>query len=252
MSSASGSAVTPGAPAQSLRRRLVPTVATLVFVAVCVAAGNWQWRRMDATQALRAQLDAATVLPPAALPAGEVDWVQWRFRPVTLDGTFLAPAQILLDNKVHEGHVGFEVVTPLRMTDGRVVLVNRGFVPGGRTRAELPDAPVPSGAVTVRGRVAVPARGYFELGAATATGNVWQHLDPARYAAATGIAVLPVVIEATAATGPGDALKRNWPAPDLGVATHLGYMVQWYAFAALALFLWVYFTFRRGRAAPDR
>jgi hypothetical protein len=40
-------------------------------------------------------------------------------------------------------------------------------------------------------------------------GVVWQHLDPARFAAATGVKVLPVVVEATAAPVPDDGLIRE-------------------------------------------
>ena len=68
----------------------------------------------------------------------------------------------------------------------------------------------------------------------TTRGPIRQNLDPARFAAATGLAVLPVVVEATAAPIPDDGLVRAWPAPDFGVDTHRIYMVQWYAFALLA------------------
>jgi surfeit locus 1 family protein len=138
-------------------------------------------------------------------------------------------------------------VTPFTLADGRVVFVNRGFVAGGATRADLPHVPVPAGEMNVRGRIAIPAKGYYELGADNDV-QLQQHLDPARYAAATGVAVLPIVIEATAPVGADDGLLRDWPEPDTGVAMHRGYMVQWYTFAALALGLWVWFTFRRRRA----
>jgi surfeit locus 1 family protein len=74
-----------------------------------------------------------------------------------------------------------------------------------------------------------------------------QNLDPARFAADTGLRVLPVVIEATEPPTPDDGLVRAWPAPDFGVDTHRVYMVQWYAFALLAGLLWLWF--HRPRAA---
>ncbi len=219
----------------------MPTLATIVGVAIFVAAGNWQRGRMDEKARLRAQLEAARAAPPVAIPRGVDDWTAWRFRPVIATGTFDAARQILVDNKVHAGTVGYEVVTPLALNDGRNVLVDRGFVPGGRTRAVLPEVPPATGEVTVRGRLDVPPAGYFEFGRAAPEGPVWQHLDPKRYTEVTGLAVLPVVIEATTPTGGDDALVRDWPAPDFGIEKHWIYMLQWYSFAVLAIALWLWF-----------
>ena len=80
-------------------------------------------------------------------------------------------------------------------------------------------------------------------------GAVWQNLDPARVAQATGIAVLPIVVEQTAPMSSGDNLVRAWPAPDFGVEQHRIYMVQWYLFAALAAGLWLFFNLRRPTVA---
>jgi surfeit locus 1 family protein len=222
-------------------RRMVPTLATVVGVAVFVAAGNWQRGRMDEKTRLRAEQDAAALAAPVPIPAGVDDWAAWQFRPVIATGVFDATRQIFIDNKVHAGVVGYDVVTPLVLSDGRTVLVDRGFVRGGRTRAELPELPPAPGAVTVRGRLNLPPAGYFELGRATPEGPVWQHLDPRRFAEATAVAVLPVVVEATAPTGDDYALLRDRRAPDFGVDKHRIYMLQWYSLAALAVALWLWF-----------
>ncbi|MBK9117963.1 MAG: SURF1 family protein [Betaproteobacteria bacterium] len=231
-------------PPRRARVALVPTLAAVAGIAVCIAAGNWQRDRMEQKLSLRAQLDAANAAPAVALPQ-VTDWPAWRYRTVVANGTFDAQRQFLLDNKVRGGRAGYEVVAPLALPDGRVVLVNRGWTPAGATRADLPSVPPPAGPVRVQGRLNIPPAGYLELAAEAAPGAVWQNLDPARFAQATGVAVLPVVIEQAAAEGGKDALVREWPAPDFGVDKHRIYMLQWYAFAATAAALWLYFTFRR-------
>src|SRR5262249_31614831 len=158
---------------------------------------------------------------------------------------FDARGQILIDNKVHAGRAGYDVVTPLKLDGGAVVLVDRGWTPGGPTRALLPEAPPPAGPVEVEGRVNFAPARYLELRADPSPGRVWQNLDPERYARATGMAVLPVIVEQTRAPVPPDALAREWPAPDFGVDTHRVYMLQWYAFALLAAVLWVVLDLRR-------
>jgi surfeit locus 1 family protein len=236
-------------PARRFHLRLAPTLAAIATMAICVAAGNWQRDRMHAKESLRRQYDAAAATAPvalASLPAA-TDWPSLRYRPVTATGEYLADRQIFIDNKVAAGRAGFHVVTPLSLADGRVVLVNRGWIAQRSSRAVLPDAPPPTGVATVHGRIAIPVAGYLELKPETASGSIRQNLDPARFAAATGLAALPAVIEATAAPVPDDGLLRDWPAPDFGIETHRIYMVQWYAFALLAAALWLWF--HRPRAA---
>ena len=241
----------PHATVRRFRPRFVPALAALVAIAVFVSAGEWQRGRMAQKAALRAQFDVASASAMAALPQDLGDGREWRYRAVFASGTFDAGRQILIDNKVQDGRVGYHVVTPLIMADGRALLVDRGWVEGGVSRRQLPAAPPPAGSVTVIGRVNIPAA-YFELQRIAPSGVVWQNLDPARIAQATGMTVLPVVLEQTAPLSPDDRLVRTWPAPDFGIERHRIYMMQWYLFAATAAGLWLYFDVRRRRQKAMR
>jgi surfeit locus 1 family protein len=224
---------------------VLPALAALVAVGVFVAAGHWQRARMQQKEAWGEQLDAAQAAPVAPFPGAVADWGAWRFRNVEARGTFDAARQFLVDNKVHRGRAGYHVVTPLRLAGGGAVLVDRGWVVAGVTRLDIPAVAAPAGEVVVRGRLNIPPADYVELERTTPQLGVWQNLDPARFAAATGLAVPPVVIEATA--GAGEGLARDWPRPDSGANKHRMYMLQWYAFAALAAGLWAWFAWRDRR-----
>lgn len=234
---------------RALRSPWIPLLAAAAAMAVFVSAGNWQGRRMDEKERLRAQYEAAVREAPVHLPSpgAAVDWELWRYRPVRLEGEFDATREIYIDNRVHAGRAGYHVVTPFRLGDGRVVLVNRGWVPQGPTRAELPRVSTPAGRAVVDGRINLPSAGYLEFDRQPPAGRLWQNLDPVRFAAATGIAVPPIVVEATAPAGDADALVRAWPAPDFGVDKHRGYRMQWYALAALTAALAIFFLLRRRR-----
>ena len=225
----------------------MPAIATLVAIVVFVTAGNWQRDRMHQKEALAEQLAAAAVAPAQPLPRNEADWTPWRFRVVELTGRFDERHQILIDNRVHAGRTGYHVVTPLLLDDGRMVLVNRGFAAAGATRADRPVATPPPGTIRVVGRINPSPPRYLELGSSAPTGNVWQNLDPARFAAYSGLPVLPIVVEQL--DGPADGLLRDWARPDVGIEKHRIYMMQWYAFAMLAFVLWAWFTFRPRRAS---
>lgn len=230
-------------PAATGWRRVVPTLAAIVAVIAFVSAGSWQRGRLAEKDALSAQLAAAVAA--AAVPIGRIDGdpAPVRYRVVDASGRFDGTRQLLLDNRFDKGRVGYHVVTPLLLTDGRAVLVKRGFVPANRVRSDVPAVPAPVGDVSIRARINLPAR-YFELGAPP-VGNVWQNLDLARFTQATGLAVLPFVLEEL--EGPDDGLVRDWPLPVVDGSRHRVYMVQWYAFAALAAGFWAYFHLWRRR-----
>jgi surfeit locus 1 family protein len=253
-------AAAPGstADADAARRRWPARVGFAVLTAAAVAlfvtAGNWQHDRMRVKEALRAQFDAQSAAQPTPLPDAPAsgDWSAFRYRRVVASGRFDSERQIFIDNRVHAGRVGYEVVVPLVLDDGRRVLVDRGWVAQGPSRASLPRVPPPRDRVDVRGRINIPARGYLQLAGANSQGPLWQHLDPARFAEVTGVAVLPIVVEQTEPAAPGDELVRDRPAPDFGVDQHRIYMAQWYSFAALALALWIFLTLRGSRRREER
>jgi surfeit locus 1 family protein len=233
------------AAADQLRRRpaWVPTIAAFATIALCLTAASWQHRRMHEKEALQQEISAAASAPAVPLPPTVTDWPRWRFRTVTLKGEFDARHQILIDNVQHAGRVGFGVVTPFVLDDGRTVLIDRGFVAGGATRAILPSPPVPQGAVTLKGRVDLPSLRYVELGPSVLpTGALWQHVDPQKFSQATGIRVLPIVIRSVGP--PGEGLVEDDTLPDTGIDKHLSYMMQWLTFAAMAAGLWLWFTVR--------
>jgi surfeit locus 1 family protein len=226
--------------------RIVPTLAMILFVAITISLGNWQRHRAEEKDALAAQLAAASREPPVDLPAGDDAALALRFRAVRAIGQYDAVHQILIDNKVRAGRAGFDVVAPLKLGEsGRYVLVDRGWIAQGASRRDLPQVPVPPGNMTVTGRVNLPPQRYLELAREHAPGPLWENLDVRRIAAATGLDLLPIVVEQMDPVAPSDALKRDWPPPDFGSQQNFSYMLQWYSFATLAFVLWLALNWRR-------
>ena len=222
---------------------LWPTLALLALLAATVSLGNWQRHRAEEKALLRAQYDQAVGAPPVPVSAASTDAAALRFRPVRATGEFAAAAQVLIDNKVHGGRAGYDVVTPLRLAGDRYVLVDRGWVAAGARRADLPQVPPPPGTVTIDGRANLPPARYLELQRDAATGPVRQNFDIARIGDASGLSLLPFIIEQTG--GSNDGLVRDWPAPDFGIEQHQSYMLQWYAFALLGCVLWLTLNWRK-------
>jgi surfeit locus 1 family protein len=134
-------------------------------------------------------------------------------------------------------------VQPLRLASGRHVLVNRGWVAAGASREQLPAVRTPEGEVSLSGmRLEHFARAYEPAGAKP-EGQVWQNATVERFAAWSGLALEPWVIEQHSALD--DGLVRDWPRPDMGVEMHESYALQWYSLAALSVILLLALNLRR-------
>jgi len=139
-------------------------VVTLVCVAMLPAfqaLSNWQWHRLHARQAynveIQAEIDQAPVPISDLLVFNDESRVvpeksQWR--TVELTGTWLPSQQVLVRKKSLESNLGLWVVTPLKLVDGTVVMINRGWTAAANSAVDSPVvAEVPKGTIEVLGRI---------------------------------------------------------------------------------------------------
>jgi cytochrome oxidase assembly protein ShyY1 len=114
-------------------------------------------------------------------------------------------------------------------------------------RTGIESYETPKGVVEVRGIARANASQAFELGSggSAAHKEIRQNLDIRSYAAETGLAFQPFVIQQT--NNAGDKLVRDWPAPTLGVERNYGYMLQWWGMAAAAIAFGLYAARRAAR-----
>lgn len=219
---------------------------TAAGCAAFILLGNWQTHRAQQKRALAARVDAAFAGAPLKLPAHQVMAADFALRRVVARGEFVPAHSIFLDNKIHLGRVGYEVVTPLRLVGSRLhVLIDRGWVSAGPRRDALPEVPTPAGEQRIEGLALAHLPQALELGKGVPQGHVWQNLRLADFSRESGLALLPLVIEQHSAAP--DGLVRDWPRPDNGAARNESYALQWYLFALLALVLFVVHSYRAGR-----
>lgn len=222
------------------------TLAAAGLIGLTLWLGNWQLDRAQEKRERQALLESRMNDNPLTLTAAGRDPQPLLYRHVRASGRWMAKRQFYVDNQVHEGRAGFHVITPLELEPGPgVLLVNRGWI--ART-AEYPRAPavaVPEGRVEISGLATRPPARYLELSPQTVTGDVWQNLSIERFAAATGLAVAPVVALLDTPP-PGLAAIRE--KPDAGIAKHVEYAFTWFALAATAFALWLALNFKRSPA----
>ncbi len=231
------------------RFRPVPFVAAMLAVALGVSLGQWQTRRAVEKEAIGAALQARSTVAPLLLDgAMPDDPAALEFRRVRVRGTFVGTWPVYLDNRPHERRAGFHMLMPLRIAGSdRAVLVARGWLPRDPTdRARLPAIPTPAGIVEIEGRIRRQPGRVMQFGEVPPLrpGAIVQNVSVAEFGAASGLAMLPLLIEQEGADGAG--LVRDWPQPSAGADKHRGYAFQWYGLAAAAFIFYLVTGFMRG------
>jgi len=221
--------------------RPLATAAMAAAVLLFAALGHWQLGRAGEKRVLHEEFSRAgpaLLLPPAAVPAE-------RYQRVSARGSYDPGHQFLLDNMAHAGRAGMHVLTPLLLADGSAVLVNRGWLPFGSTRASLPEIPVGAEPRTVTGRVDRLPRPSVELAAPPARGwprlTSFPHMQELADALQRELRPQLILLDAREP----DGYLRDWRVPGTSPERHLGYAIQWFAFAVTAVAIWFALGLRR-------
>jgi surfeit locus 1 family protein len=229
------------------------TLLMLALAGIFVALGRWQWHRGTAREVVYARYarGARHLLDVGSQPLFELP----DFQRVRIEGTLDGAHQFLLDNSTWHGLDGYQVLTPLERPNGRIALVDRGWVRFTGSRRHLPDvALAASGPVTLTGRLgSLPVAGLQSGRAPPPPGNDWPKVTSfpsmRELSAALGHSLEPRIL----LLDPGEphGYVRDWHPPGMPAMRNFGYAFQWWCFAALALVLWgVIGTRRRVPAAP--
>lgn len=225
------------------RPQLWPTIIAIPIVLLCLGLGSWQIQRLIWKEGLIAARSAAVAAAPVAAPRDAAEARGMEFHHVTDEGVFLNDKEIFLGATSEGGVNGYQVLTPLREAGGRIVFVDRGFVP-----AELKDrskrmAGEPSGPVRIEGLLRLPPAGRpnWFLPDNRPDLNYWFWVDlPAMAAADKLDTVAPFYIDADATPNPG-----GWPQG--GVTrlalpnNHLQYAITWFSLAVAMIVIYVLF-----------
>ena len=235
---------------RAARSQLLPAAATALVTLVCLALGIWQLQRLEWKTNLIAERQAAAHAPPVPLPKTLDEARPLEFRPVIAEGVFLNDKELFLGATAPGGgSPGFQIVTPLRLQDGPVVFVNRGFIPSALKNPEKRAAGQLAGPVRVAGLLRLPhGRPGWLVPDNRPDLNYWFWVDPPAMAEAAGLSdVLPFYIDANATPNPGGWPKGGITRIDLP-NDHLQYAITWFALAVAAVA--VYIVWRRQTEAP--
>jgi surfeit locus 1 family protein len=239
------------------RRRgiIVPVIFVIVAVAVFAVLGTWQIERKAWKEGLIADLNAKLSTQPVALPPRD----QWprlsaaadEFRRVTFPAELLDQEALVYTSgssiRPDVSGPGYWVLSPARLGDGSLIIVNRGFVPEGKQDPSTRRGGQPHGITEIVGAMRWPEpRGMFTPADQPAK-NLWFVRDPMAIAAAQGwSAVAPFYIDQEAPPAPG-GIPKVGPLKPSFPNNHLQYAVTWYGLAIVTLISGILFLRTRRR-----
>ncbi|TFD67571.1 SURF1 family protein [Cryobacterium sp. Hb1] len=210
----------------------------ILFAVVCSGLGVWQLARRDEALTelfkIESNFDANPVPVVEALPDLTSFDDSQKWMPVKLTGTYLIDEELLARNRPLNVNPGFEVLTPLLLSDGTIFIVDRGWLPTGQEQDAPDTVPAPpSGTVTVVARLKAAEP---DLPGRTASGN---------QVATINLMSIAERLNAPTYTGAYGLMDSESPAPNekrpIAVVKpirdegpHLSYAFQWFVFGLLA------------------
>ena len=214
------------------RSKLTLLLAAGAAFLILLGLGTWQLQRRSWKLGLIAEREAALTAPPAHLEAVDTAPARFEFHRIEAAGQFENDRELYLTSQFLNEQAGWHVITPLKLQDGSVLLVDRGFVPDDKKIPATRAAGEISGTVSVEGilRFTTPPGSFTP--ANDPARNLWFTRDSAAMAAALGQpSVKPYFLVAGPAANPGGLPVGTPERVDLP-NDHLQYAITWFALAA--------------------
>jgi cytochrome oxidase assembly protein ShyY1 len=234
------------------RQWVILTIVAIALIPTMIRLGFWQKHRYEERTArndlVSSALHAAPVPVERLTSPGHTVTRTERYRTVTATGTFDTAKEVVVRRRTSsDGEVGFHVLTPFVLDDGKVLLVNRGWIPANGVQTAFPKIPAPpSGRTTVTGRLMAD-----ETTAASGIKNVKglpdrqiMLINSAEETHRLGARVLGGYVEQTAPTPRSGSPEQISDPGSEDAPLNYAYMIQWWLFAAAVPVGW-WFLVRR-------
>lgn len=232
-------------PAQSIscfNRRFTPSLLmillTLFFVLFFCRLGFWQIERAHEKEDMLAAQTHFVAQPPVVWDIGQA--LPKQYQQLIVQGHYLDKV-FLLDNQHHQHQFGYDVLSPLILSDGTVLIVDRGWIPGDKMRQSFPRILTPKSDIKIQGSAYVPSEQQWLLGPAWEEKDknitILELLNTRIVSQILQKKVCPFIIRLNEHEAHG--FVRQWAIVSMPPQRHLAYAVQWFAMAGVILILFV-------------
>ena len=217
-----------------MRRYVFAILLGLSGAAVLIGLGIWQVQRMAWKEGILAEIETRISADPVALP-GEPDLARDQYLPVIVEGRFTGQGLRVLASLKQIG-AGYRLIDVLQTSDGRRILVDRGFLPIEKT------AQAALGPARIRGNLHWPDEVDSYTPAPDTKTGLWFARDVPAMAAALQTEAVMVVARAV---DPADPALVAIPVDTAKIPNdHLTYAVTWFSLALVWVGMTIYLIWR--------
>ncbi|MFE1288981.1 SURF1 family protein [Streptomyces sp. NPDC058751] len=237
------------------RQWVILTLVALALIPTMIELGFWQFHRHEHRVALNGVISGSLAAKPVPVETVTAPGRQIRdddrFRRVTAKGHFDTAREEVVRRRTNaDGAIGYHVLTPFVLTDGRVLMVNRGWVPADGAQTAFPKIPAPApGEITVTGRL-MADQTTADSGIKNVRGLPDRQvmlISSGQEAERLGRQVFGGYVEQTA-PAPRGGSPELIPDPEHGdIGPHMAYAIQWWLFSLGVPVGWVVLVRRERR-----
>lgn len=209
---------------------------SIFFVIVFVFLGVWQIERAAHKEGLLQAFNSEQESPPIRLTSQSPDWSR-----VFVDGIFDSSRQILIDNQIHKGKVGYKIYTPFRFDDNKIVLVDRGWIAQGQSRSDLPQLNILEKKSRIIATVTSPEQGV--LAGSELLTNEWPRVSQTKAVEVIASAFKEPILDIVLVLDPGSSQITEFIQIKPFAITpvkHYGYAMQWFTMSIVLLGMFLY------------
>jgi cytochrome oxidase assembly protein ShyY1 len=227
-------------------RWLVGNIVVLLIAVLFVRLAFWQLSRLREVREANARVEAQETQPvvplEAALEPDATEPGDALYRRVEAVGRYDPAHQVEVRFRDVDERTGEFVLTPLVLSDGSAILVNRGFVPlAGSGEGVPPQGAPPAGEVTATGLLLAGERPgtIIERDPSTGSATVMSAIDLAAVQEQVSYDLYPAWLALTSQDpAQSSGVPEMLPSPELDEGPHLSYAIQWFLFTVIGLIGW--------------
>ncbi|WP_419420304.1 SURF1 family protein [Legionella sp. D16C41] len=218
------------------------TLGVILVSSLFIYLGMWQLNRAEEKKSMvKAERHLAVQAP-----------IRWQtgiqpkqYQQIIIKGQYLAQT-FLLDNQHYKHQFGYNVLSPLELVDGQVILIDRGWIKGDLDRQKLPNISLPKNPLQLVGQVYYPSSKNWSLGEILEEKApnlaIIEQIDPLKISQFLHKSVYPFIIRLNKLER--DGYTREWAVISMSPTRHQAYALQWFAMAVVSWLILIGLSFK--------
>ena len=223
----------------SFKPRLWPTLFTGLLFVCLLALGFWQVQRLEWKLGIVEQIESRAFMEPVSLPLNPINLDDLEYQSVFVTGEFNNNQEMTMYSVGPNGEPGYELYTPLLLSDGKYIIVNRGWVPEQIKQQELRPNTLVVGETRLEGLLRKPGEKLWYQPENEPSNNNWYFRDLNEMAETQNLGnVFPMYLYAARKSG-----DLNYPVAGRTefniVNNHLDYAMTWFGMAIVLIGIYI-------------